>query len=89
MSDTDLAPATLAAEILENNQDISPLFQDVVDHIEKLRMCGLDDEQIRTTVPGIYRIKQASVETGALREPAPDEIRVISLPRKYQRRDWA
>ena len=89
MTDFELSAEELATEILTDCDDISPLFEDVVDQIQKLRKCGLGDEQIRTTVPGMYRIQETAANKGGLRKPAPDEIRVISLPRKYQRADWA
>lgn len=89
MSDSTRPAEDLATEILDNNSDISPLFEDVVEQIKKLRACGLTDETIRDTVPGMYEIKEKAVEKGQLEEPAPEEIQVISLPEKYQRTDWS
>jgi hypothetical protein len=89
MTSSNLTPAELAAEILNSHDDISPLFDDVVTQIRRLRECGLPDEKIRKTVPGMYRLQKAAAETGGLSEPASEEIRVIALPKRYQRADWS
>jgi hypothetical protein len=88
MSKSEPPAKTVAAEILEANKDISPLFGDVVEQVTKFRKCGLPDSKIRKTVPGVYRVQQKAAEKDGLRRPGNEEIRVISLPREFQRDDW-
>jgi hypothetical protein len=88
MSSTDQTADELAAQILEANPDIGPLFSEIVEEVNKFREIGLPDEQIAQTVPGKFRVKEQSAENNELNQPAPEEIRVVSVPRKFQREDW-
>lgn len=88
MSDSELPPQTLAEEILSTHDDIAPLLSEVVNDVRMLRACGLSDATIRQTVPGMYRLQQQQAASGTLTEPDAEEIRVLSLPSRYQRDDW-
>lgn len=88
MTASDLSAKELARDILDKNDDINPLFEDVVKHIKLLRQTGLPDEKIRQTVPGMYRLKEEAAKEGAMGEPNAEEIRVISMPSQYQRENW-
>jgi len=88
MNDDKPTADTLAKEILNSNDDISPLLCEVKKKVRLLRKTGLSDEKIRTTVPGIYRVTEETASNGGLQTPKGEEIRVISMPLKYQREDW-
>lgn len=78
----------LADEIIEENDDINPLREDVIEKISMFRSCGLSDSKIKEAVPGMYEIQSELAEKGGLKEPAPEEINIISLPEDYQKKDW-